>query len=395
MSGTLTRRKLYDLVWSKPRTTLAREMGVSDVWIGKQCRALNVPAPPPGYWASLAAGGKPKAKYLRPPLTYTVTERMQEDHARLAEGFEGFDARDLSRPLPAAPALVESLEEAVARYAGLARVQGAPRRATGRHPVVQRLLAEDERRAAEASSYSWRQPLYRGPQGEAILQALDRVSWHWTGIGFTVGASRAHDVELFVSCGNRSFRFEVRAAPAEKAEGRRGRPPSRAVLQFWLDRERDPRRESGAPELVFGAMDARTIDDLTVLLITKWEREFREGLQWRHKHAVDCRERAVRAAEEAARREREQREAEVRALSERRHRLLVRAVDRIRRADEIRGLVAAMAASLSGHGEVDGAFERWKAWALEQADAMDLRVQPAQELVQWIGGFALEDGGAG
>ena len=51
-------------------------MGVSDVWIGKQCRALNVPAPPPGYWASLAAGGKPKANYLRPPLTYTVAERM-------------------------------------------------------------------------------------------------------------------------------------------------------------------------------------------------------------------------------------------------------------------------------------------------------------------------------
>ena len=65
MSGTLTRRKLYDLVWSKPRTTLAREMGVSDVWIGKQCRALNVPAPPPGYWASLAAGGKPKTKIGR------------------------------------------------------------------------------------------------------------------------------------------------------------------------------------------------------------------------------------------------------------------------------------------------------------------------------------------
>lgn len=55
ISGTLKRRKVYDLVWSKPRTTLAREMGVSDVWIGKQCRALNVPAPPPGYWARRAS----------------------------------------------------------------------------------------------------------------------------------------------------------------------------------------------------------------------------------------------------------------------------------------------------------------------------------------------------
>ena len=46
MSAKLTRKALYELVWSKPRTTLAREMGVSDVWIGKQCRALDVPAPP-------------------------------------------------------------------------------------------------------------------------------------------------------------------------------------------------------------------------------------------------------------------------------------------------------------------------------------------------------------
>jgi len=395
MSGTLTRRKLYDLVWSKPRTTLAREMGVSDVWIGKQCRALNVPAPPPGHWASLAAGGKPKAKYLRPPLTYTVAERMQEDHGNAAAGLEGFDARDLAQPLPAAPVLSESVEEAVARYAGLARAQGVSRRPEGRHPVVLRLLAEDEQRAAEAAPYSWRQPLYGGPQGEAILQFLDRLALHWTDRGFGVGASRGRDVELFVSCGSQSCRFEVDAAPVEKTEGRRGRPRSRAMLQFWLDRERDSRRPAGKPALVFSAMDAGTIDTLTVLLITQWEREFRDGLQWRHKRAFECREWVIRAAEEAARREREKREAEARALSERRHRLLVRAVDRIRRADEIRGLVAAMEATLSGHGEADGAFERWKAWALEQADAMDLRVQPAQELVQWIGGFALEAGGAG
>ena len=77
MSGTLTRHKLYDLLWCKRRTTLAREMGLLDVWTGKQCRALNVPAPPPGYCDGLAAGGKPKAKYLRPPLTYTVAERIR------------------------------------------------------------------------------------------------------------------------------------------------------------------------------------------------------------------------------------------------------------------------------------------------------------------------------
>ena len=47
MSLDLSRRALYDLVWSRPRAQIAKELGVSDVWIGKQCRAMDVPAPPP------------------------------------------------------------------------------------------------------------------------------------------------------------------------------------------------------------------------------------------------------------------------------------------------------------------------------------------------------------
>lgn len=39
------------------------EMGVSDVWIGKQCRALKVPAPPPGYWAHLTTRGQAKSDF--------------------------------------------------------------------------------------------------------------------------------------------------------------------------------------------------------------------------------------------------------------------------------------------------------------------------------------------
>ena len=68
-------------------------MGVSDVWIGKQCRALNVPAPPAGYWASIAAGGKQNAKDLRQPLTYTVAEHIQEDHDSAALGLDGWIRR--------------------------------------------------------------------------------------------------------------------------------------------------------------------------------------------------------------------------------------------------------------------------------------------------------------
>jgi hypothetical protein len=53
---TLTRQSLYDLVWSTPMSTLAKDFGISDVALAKRCRAIDVPVPPRGYWARRGAG---------------------------------------------------------------------------------------------------------------------------------------------------------------------------------------------------------------------------------------------------------------------------------------------------------------------------------------------------
>jgi hypothetical protein len=58
------RNVLYEQVWSKPALTVAKDYGVSSVWLGKVCRQLNVPVPPRGYWARERSGGKGK----EPPL---------------------------------------------------------------------------------------------------------------------------------------------------------------------------------------------------------------------------------------------------------------------------------------------------------------------------------------
>ncbi|MDE2319926.1 MAG: hypothetical protein KGK02_09545 [Rhodospirillales bacterium] len=62
-SKKLTRRELFDLVWSKPIQQLAAEFGVSDRGLAKVCARNGIPNPPRGYWARLAAGGNVK----RPP----------------------------------------------------------------------------------------------------------------------------------------------------------------------------------------------------------------------------------------------------------------------------------------------------------------------------------------
>jgi hypothetical protein len=56
----LSRRDLYELVWSTPVTKLAEQFGISDRGLAKICERHRVPTPPRGYWAKLEAGAKPK-----------------------------------------------------------------------------------------------------------------------------------------------------------------------------------------------------------------------------------------------------------------------------------------------------------------------------------------------
>lgn len=60
----LTREELYRLMWERPASRLAKEFGISDVALGKLCRRMGIPKPPPGYWARVEAGQRPQV----PPL---------------------------------------------------------------------------------------------------------------------------------------------------------------------------------------------------------------------------------------------------------------------------------------------------------------------------------------
>jgi hypothetical protein len=44
----MKRTELYDLVWSKPMIHLAKEFGLSDVGLRKNCKKHDIPTPPLG-----------------------------------------------------------------------------------------------------------------------------------------------------------------------------------------------------------------------------------------------------------------------------------------------------------------------------------------------------------
>ncbi len=56
MSQQLTRAELHELVWKRPVTKVAADLGISDVALHKICRKHKVPVPSRGHWAKLAAG---------------------------------------------------------------------------------------------------------------------------------------------------------------------------------------------------------------------------------------------------------------------------------------------------------------------------------------------------
>ncbi|MFB3887103.1 MAG: hypothetical protein ACE144_17905 [Thermodesulfobacteriota bacterium] len=63
-SVRLTRKELYEKVWSRAVWNLAREWGISDVGLAKICKRHNIPRPGLGYWAKKQAGIKVQQKPL-------------------------------------------------------------------------------------------------------------------------------------------------------------------------------------------------------------------------------------------------------------------------------------------------------------------------------------------
>lgn len=65
---TLSRKELFERVWTTPVTQLAKEFGLSDVGFAKLCKRNDIPRPPRGYWAKLEAGQKPVQETLPSPM---------------------------------------------------------------------------------------------------------------------------------------------------------------------------------------------------------------------------------------------------------------------------------------------------------------------------------------
>ncbi len=110
---SLTRRMLYDLVWSKPMTKAAEQLGLSDVGLKKICARYRVPSPGRGYWAKKDAGKPVKQLRLHEtadPQEERIVIRGSED--RLPDAVREIISRERARRQPKPPPKIEQTDNA-------------------------------------------------------------------------------------------------------------------------------------------------------------------------------------------------------------------------------------------------------------------------------------------
>lgn len=79
MSGdvSITRKELFELVWSEPVSRAAERFRLSGTWLRKLCLEEDVPLPPRGHWARVRAGQEVKRPRLPHPERADAVVRIR------------------------------------------------------------------------------------------------------------------------------------------------------------------------------------------------------------------------------------------------------------------------------------------------------------------------------
>jgi hypothetical protein len=177
MAESLSRKKLYDLVWSEPMRNLSARFGISDVALKKTCARALIPTPDRGYWAKKEAGKETFQAVLpmRPP--------GMDDEVSIASGgnrsYRYWNKEEILGVIGAPPQFAEPIETVRARIAETVDRVAVPHTIRTWHPTIERLLKEDEKRRAKQLTdpypMSWDKPLFDNPFERRRLRVLNSL----------------------------------------------------------------------------------------------------------------------------------------------------------------------------------------------------------------------------
>jgi hypothetical protein len=377
MSHRFTRQELYDLVWSEPMQKLAPQYRISDVALAKACRRADIPVPERGYWAQLQAG---KTVTRRPlPLRglgmsdgVSIGDNRYETHEQRV-------SRILTEPIPPPPIFPEDLPQVTERVRKLVGKVARPHRSHRLHPLVARLLDEDQRRREEREKASFprlsHEPLFDTPADQRRLRLTNAIFLAAQRCGATPWVRDREGRDIGVEVGHQKVPFTV----SQIGERRRPSPPSPGAPRK-SGRER-LRLAIGSPESSSGgkswedSIDSRLEDrltDIVVQLLVTGEVNYRAGAIESHKWWLQLRAQ-IEAEERRKKEEQERRERErLEKLEKERVEHLLKEAENWRRASDLRAFVEIVRKETEPSGaNVKERLEQWATWVLALADRID------------------------
>jgi hypothetical protein len=377
MTEQLSRKQLYDLVWSEPMKNLSVRFGISDVALKKTCARAGIPTPDRGYWAKKQAGKETIQAVLpmRPP--------GMDDEVSIASGgncsYRYWNEEEILGFVGAPPQFAESIETVQARVAETVGHVAVPRKVWNWHPTIDRLLEEDEkRRAAQLTDpypMSWDKPVFDRPFERRRLRVLNSL---FVAVAKLNGKSAVHGREareIRISFFHQHLHLTLdrpkksnRHAQVLNTTGESSNSKlclsilssfgSETVLASWQDE------------------DAQTLEprmtDVAVQIILTAEIQYRESAlhryQWRVQQKAELEEEIRKRKLEAERAEKERQKR----IEQGRINRLLRDAAAFQQAGEIRKYVEVIRSMMARDSSSSmDEVEQWSKWALAQADRVD------------------------
>jgi hypothetical protein len=376
MTERLSRKALYDLVWSEPMKTLSARFGISDVALKKTCARAGIPTPDRGYWAKKDAG---KDTFQ---AAFSTRSPGMNDQVLIGSGGNGsydyWNQEELLAPIGAPPEFSEPIETVRARIAEIVGRVAVPHKVLNWHPAIDRLLKEDENRRekqlADPYPMSWNNPIFEALFERRRLRLLNSLFFAVAKMNGkpSVHGREAREIHISFFQQHLHLRLEkpkisTRRARAENTTGESNDTRlclsivkffgSEEVLTTWQDDDAQK-------------LETR-MTDIAVQLILTSEIQYRENAlhhyQWRIKRKAELEEEERKRKLEV---ERAEKERQKRIEQGRINRLLRDAVA-FQQAGEIRKYVEAIRQAQALDGSSIEKVEQWSQWALTQADRID------------------------
>jgi len=379
MSVKLSRAELYDLVWSKPGTALAKEFGVSDVAISKACRRYSIPRPPMGHWAKVKAGKKAH----RLPLLERgpgMSNEIEIGGSRYHYSYDRRSDEELAATDPKPPAFEDELSDVKFRVRKNTKKFSVPRVMENVHRLLRRYFDDDEerRKKAESSGYvsSWDMPIFDDPLEGRRLKILNALftAAEQNGMKPTISGKEARTLGINVNDQHVSFTLDAKSQrPNQWGEISIRTRGTSSKMRLALESHHSSSEPTKIWEDHSRSLVEHKVHEILIEIIVAGEKHYRVWMQRKYEWAVDAKATAIENLRKKKEEEEKLERERVEKLEQDRIDHLLDGASALKQATDIRKYVKQI---IDRNGAdptlvAKGDLEAWSRWALAQADRID------------------------